>query len=96
MILLHVHGDLSRKMASDLAAAKFLQHDILIGLFLQNSGEINQITMSWIATHGMIRYTFFLWRVHSIKLTWQWNIPIFNREYILKRSMFGLFSGANG
>ena len=26
--------------------------------------------------------------VHSGKLTWQWRIPFFNREYIFKRSIF--------
>ena len=26
--------------------------------------------------------------LHSSKLTWQWKIPIFNREYIFNRSIF--------
>ena len=57
MILLHVHGgscmvDLSRKMASDLVAAKFLPW-AFIGLFPQNSEETSQITMGWIPTNDI-------------------------------------------
>ena len=34
--------------------------------------------------------------VHSGKLTWQWKIPIFNREYIFKGSIFHCYVSFRG
>ena len=50
--------ELSRKMASDLVAAKFLPWDFR-GLFPQNSEETSQITMGWIPTNDIDTLDFF-------------------------------------